>query len=82
MVSGHRTEEIWLYADTNTAGFPYCGDIPSVYTTGPSATVYYTECNIIPSFVEKQDHIKMYKPEVDLTLTCYTDDGSSVLGNS
>lgn len=67
---------------TNTPGFPYCGDIPQTYTTGPSATIYYTECNIIPETVESQDHIKMYKTEVDLTLTCYTDQGESILGNT
>ncbi|KAI3395260.1 hypothetical protein diail_1613 [Diaporthe ilicicola] len=67
---------------TNTAGFPYCGDVDPVYTTGPSATVYYTECNIIPGFVEKQDRIRMYKTEVDLTLTCSTDSGDDVIGNT
>ena len=71
-----------LCADTNTPGFPYCGDIPQVYTTGQSATVYYTECNIIPHTVERQDRIKMYKTEVDLTLTCYTDEGDDILGNT
>lgn len=72
----------WLRTDTNTPGFPSCGDIPEVYTTGPSATIYYTECNIIPRTVERQDRIKMYKTEVDLTLTCYTDEGEDIIGNT
>ncbi|POS75078.1 hypothetical protein DHEL01_v206520 [Diaporthe helianthi] len=67
---------------TNTAGFPFCGDIPQTYTTATSATIYYTECNIIPETVERQDRIKMYKTEVDLTLTCSTDEGESILGNT
>ena len=78
-----KTENLCVPAtDTNTPGFPYCGDIASTYTTGPSATIYYTECNIIPQTVERQDRIKMYKTEVDLTLTCYTDEGESILGNT
>ncbi|KUI64207.1 hypothetical protein VM1G_11009 [Cytospora mali] len=66
---------------TDTPGFPYCGYIHEKITTGPSETVYNTECNIIPEFVEPDDHIKMYQPDVNLTLTCYTDDGHDVLGN-
>lgn len=67
---------------TDTIDLPYCGSVPQTITTGPSRTVYDTECNIIPSFVVKADHIKMYQQEVDLTLTCYTTAGYPVLGNS
>lgn len=69
-----------LCADTDTLS--YCGEIAESFTQGPSKTVYNTECNIIPEFVgELEDHTKMYKPEIDLTLTCYTNDGDVVLGN-
>lgn len=45
--------------------------------------MYNTECNIIPEFVhELEDHTKMYKPEVDLTLTCVTFTGDEVLENA
>ncbi|KAF3764166.1 hypothetical protein M406DRAFT_351611 [Cryphonectria parasitica EP155] len=60
-----------------------CGEVAETYTSGPSKTEYNTECNIIPEFVgEIEDHTKMYQPEVDLTLTCYTINGDEVLGNS
>lgn len=67
---------------TDTDVLSSCGPVAETYTQGPSRTVYNTECNIIPDFVgESADHTKMYKPEVDLTLTCYTNDGTQVLGN-
>lgn len=62
---------------------PYCGEIAETYTQGPSKTVFNTECNIIPDFVaDVEDHTKMYKPEVDLTLTCRTAEGEAVLDNT
>ncbi|CAN8101229.1 unnamed protein product [Discula destructiva] len=65
-----------------TSVLPYCGKIAETYTRGPSKTVYNTECNIIPEFVgEPGDHTKMYKPEIDLTLTCRTNEGAAVLDN-
>lgn len=71
-----------MRVSTDTDVLSYCGKVDPVYTTGPSKTSYNTECNIIPEFVaETEDHTKMYQPEVDLTLTCYTNDGDEVLGN-
>lgn len=76
-----RSPRLTLHLDTSV--LPYCGKIPETYTKGPSKTVYNTECNIIPEFVdESADHTKMYKPEVDLTLTCKTTEGDAVLGNT
>ncbi|KAJ4397817.1 hypothetical protein N0V93_002054 [Gnomoniopsis smithogilvyi] len=74
----------WDIIDGNYTGvLPYCGKIAETYTQGPSKTVYNTECNIIPEFVgETADHTKMYKPEVDLTLTCRTSEGEAVLDNT
>lgn len=66
----------------DTGVISYCGEVEETYTQGPSRTVFNTECNIVPDFVpELADHTKMYQPDIDLTLTCYTDDGSQVLGN-
>lgn len=66
----------------DTEVLSYCGKVRETYTQGPSTTVFNTECNIIPEFVgELADHTKMYKPDVDLTLTCFTDEGDQVLGN-
>lgn len=74
-------KEPTLYLDTSV--LPYCGKIAETYTQGPGKTVYNTECNIIPEFVgETADHTKMYKPEVDLTLTCKTTEGEAVLDNT
>jgi len=73
--------DIIEYAGDYTTDLPYCGAIPETITTGSSRTVYNTECNIIPEFVDDEDHVKMYQPEVDLTLTCYTTAGDSDLGN-
>lgn len=67
---------------TDTPGFPYCGEIPGIVSVGSSKTVYNTECNIIPEFVDVNDHIKMYQPEVDLTLTCYTAEGADAMGTT
>lgn len=76
-----RVATFTQHLDTDV--LPYCGKIPETYTKGPSRTVYNTECNIIPEFVaEPADHTKMYKPEVDLTLTCQTTEGDAVLGNT
>lgn len=67
----------------DTSVLSYCGDVAETYTQGPSSTVFNTECNIIPEFVrEPADHTKMYTPEVDLTVTCSTNDGDAVLGNT
>ncbi|PGH27624.1 hypothetical protein AJ80_00637 [Polytolypa hystricis UAMH7299] len=51
-----------------TTDLPFCGTIPEEYTTTAGKTKYFTECNISPGLAT--DHIKMYKNEVDLTLTC------------
>ncbi|KAJ4416875.1 hypothetical protein N0V82_006514 [Gnomoniopsis sp. IMI 355080] len=75
----------WTRGDAivETNVLPYCGKIAETYTQGPGKTVYNTECNIIPEFVgETADHTKMYKPEVDLTLTCKTTEGEAVLDNT
>ncbi|PSR84251.1 hypothetical protein BD289DRAFT_264266 [Coniella lustricola] len=74
----------WDLVEGNyTEVLSYCGSVEQTYTTGPSKTVYNTECNIIPEFVEsEEDHTKMYQPEVDLTLTCFTNEGEAVLGNT
>lgn len=67
----------------DTSVLSYCGNVEETYTQGPSSTVFNTECNIIPEFVrEPADHTRMYTPEVDLTITCSTNDGDAVLGNT
>lgn len=50
-------------------------------SVAPSKTVYNTECNIIPAFVDVNDHIKMYQTDVALTLTCYTTSGDNTMGS-
>lgn len=83
--SSHGYLEVDGLADlhsSDTDVLSSCGTIAETYTQGPSRTVFNTECNIIPEFVrEPEDHTKMYQPEVDLTLTCSTDEGDEVLGN-
>ncbi|KAF2837751.1 hypothetical protein M501DRAFT_138052 [Patellaria atrata CBS 101060] len=74
--------DIVEYPGDFTEDLPYCGRVREQYTRASARTKYKSECQIRPDLsLERPNSFKMYKENVDLTLTCRASDGEEVLGD-